>query len=128
MNTVMDNLDALLIEAHKVKGYQWVHEEPLWISWSLEKFGSFPVNQSLHLQVSTPFIQATSIPEILIPYHRSLALYKQFVSRLKSHSISFEDSKAIIEQWAEQPYLAEDGWEAKWEDLCSVEIERWNKT
>ncbi|KAH6918755.1 hypothetical protein BKA70DRAFT_1457881 [Coprinopsis sp. MPI-PUGE-AT-0042] len=109
MNTVMDNLDALVIEAHKVKGYQWVHEEPLWISWSLEKF-------------------ATSIPEILVPYHRSLASHKQFISKLRSHSISFDDSKRIVEQWAEQPYLAEDGWEAKWQDLCSVEVERWDKT
>ena len=123
----MDNLDALVIEAHKVKGYQWVHEEPLWISWSLEKFGT-PSSWLTAMQMFAHFQQATSIPEIIVPYHRSLASYKQFVSKLKSHSISFEESKAIIEQWAEQPYLAEDGWEAKWEDLCAVEIERWDKT
>ncbi|KAG2020499.1 hypothetical protein CC2G_005832 [Coprinopsis cinerea AmutBmut pab1-1] len=39
MNTVIDNLEAVVVEAHKVKGYQWVRDEPLWVSWSLEKFG-----------------------------------------------------------------------------------------
>lgn len=39
MNTVIDNMEGVLIEAHKVKGWQWVHEEPLWVTWSLEKFG-----------------------------------------------------------------------------------------
>ncbi|KAF7779090.1 hypothetical protein Agabi119p4_3435 [Agaricus bisporus var. burnettii] len=24
-----------------------------------------------------------------------------------------------------QPWLQEDGWEAKWEDICSAEVERW---
>lgn len=41
MAAVVDNLEAVLIEAHNVKGWKWVHEQPLWITWSLEKFGTF---------------------------------------------------------------------------------------
>jgi hypothetical protein len=60
------------------------------------------------------------------PYHRSLVLIKDIIDKLRSHSVTFEVSRDAISQWVEQPYLAEDGWEAKWEDLCAVEIERWD--
>ena len=39
MNREIDNLEALMIEAEKAKGAKWVNEEPLWCTWSLEKFG-----------------------------------------------------------------------------------------
>jgi hypothetical protein len=39
MNAIIENMETLLYEAHKVKGWQWVHDEPLWVTWPLEKFG-----------------------------------------------------------------------------------------
>jgi hypothetical protein len=39
MNNAVDNMEQVLYEAHKVKGWQWVHEHPLWVTWSLEMFG-----------------------------------------------------------------------------------------
>lgn len=69
---------------------------------------------------------ASSIPEILKPYHRALDGHVTLVNTLRSHSVSFEESRDAITKWAEQPWLEEYGWEAKWEDLCSVEIDRWN--
>jgi len=39
MNNIIDNLEAVLIEADKAKGWKWVSEEALWVTWSLEKFG-----------------------------------------------------------------------------------------
>lgn len=39
LNSLIETLESILIEAHKAKGWQWVHEEPLWVTWSLEKFG-----------------------------------------------------------------------------------------
>jgi len=49
MSTVLDNMDALMFEAEKLKGFQWCHEEPLWTSWPIEKFGrqSFPSRRHL---------------------------------------------------------------------------------
>lgn len=38
MNAIIDNLEASLSEAHRAKGWQFV-QEPLWTTWSLEKFG-----------------------------------------------------------------------------------------
>lgn len=35
---IIRNLEALLHEVHKTKGWKFV-EEPLWVTWSLEKFG-----------------------------------------------------------------------------------------
>ncbi|KAF8213717.1 hypothetical protein K438DRAFT_1565385 [Mycena galopus ATCC 62051] len=107
MNTVIDGLDALLIEAHKTKGWAWVSEEPLWVTWPLEKFVS-------------------SIPTLLTPYHRSLHTHLELVDILRSHSVSFEDARDALAKWAEQPWLEDDGWEAVWEDLCFAEVERWD--
>lgn len=107
MGAVVDNLEALYHEAQKTKGPKWCKEEPLWLSWSLEKF-------------------VLSLGTITTPYHKSLDLLSDLTNQLRSHSVSFETSKDIINQWIEQPYLQEDGWEAQWEDLCAVEVERWD--
>lgn len=40
MNTLVENMEEALFEANKQKGWKWVHEEPLWCTWSLEKFGT----------------------------------------------------------------------------------------
>ncbi|KAJ7043229.1 hypothetical protein C8F04DRAFT_1207694 [Mycena alexandri] len=107
MNAVIDGLESLLIEAHKTKGWQWASEEPLWVTWSLERFVS-------------------SIPALLIPYHRSLDTHLALVGVLRSHSVSFEDARDALAKWAEQTWLEDDGWEAAWEDLCAAEVERWD--
>jgi hypothetical protein len=39
MNSAIDNMEQVLYEAHKAKGWQWVHEHPLWVTWSIETFG-----------------------------------------------------------------------------------------
>ena len=36
----MDNLEELVTEAHKAKGWMWVSQEPLWTTWTIEKFGT----------------------------------------------------------------------------------------
>ncbi|OBZ75739.1 hypothetical protein A0H81_04462 [Grifola frondosa] len=106
MNGIIENLENVLYEAHKTKGWQWV-QEPLWVTWSLERFVS-------------------SIPEIIKPYHRSLDMHVQLVNALRSHDVTFEASRRAIAEWVAQPFLDEESWDARWEDLCSVEIDRWN--
>ncbi|KAI6111041.1 hypothetical protein F5141DRAFT_1003499 [Pisolithus sp. B1] len=107
MGTAVDNLEALYHEVQKTKGPKWCKEEPLWLSWSLEKF-------------------VLSIGSITTPYHRSLVLLDGLVNQLRSHSLSFETSRLIINQWIEQLYLVENGWDAQWEDICAVEVEKWD--
>ncbi|KAJ7632213.1 hypothetical protein FB45DRAFT_978036 [Roridomyces roridus] len=108
MNDVIDGMEALLIEAQKAKGWQWVSSEPLWVTWTLERFVS-------------------SIPVLLIPYHRSLNTHLELVGILRSHSVSFENSRDALAKWAQQPWLEDDGWAAGWEDLCASEVEMWDR-
>lgn len=68
----------------------------------------------------------TEIPDILWPYRRSLELHAELLDTLRSHDVSFETSRKIANTWVEQPHLEEDSWDAKWEDLCEVEIDRWD--
>ena len=39
MAKIIRTLETLLTEVHKTKGWKYV-EEPLWVTWSLEKFGT----------------------------------------------------------------------------------------
>ncbi|KAL4065363.1 hypothetical protein V8B97DRAFT_1868932 [Scleroderma yunnanense] len=107
IGAVIDSLETLYHEAQKIKGPKWCKEEPLWLSWSLEKF-------------------VLSLGSITAPYHKSLVLLTDLTNQLRNHTVSFETSRDIIDQWIEQPYLQEDGWDAQWEDLCAVEVEKWD--
>ncbi|PPQ64009.1 hypothetical protein CVT24_009383 [Panaeolus cyanescens] len=106
MNKAIDMLEIVLQDAYKTKGWEWVQSEPLWMTWPLEKF-------------------VTEIPSLLPAYHRSLDLHNQLVNRLRSHTIKFEESRQILDKWIEQPWLQEDGWDNRWEDICDVEVEKW---
>jgi len=109
MNALVDNMESVLFEAHKSKGWQWVEQEPLWVTWSLRKF-------------------VVSIPAILKPYHRSLQIHVELVETLRPHDVTFEKSRQSIATWTAQPALEEGSWDAEWEDLCQTEIERWDSS
>jgi hypothetical protein len=106
MNNSVDNMEQVLYEAHKVKGWQWVHEHPLWVTWSLEMF-------------------VTRIAELLPTYNRSLNVHIELVDLLRSHSVTFEVSRDAINKWVEQAELEDTGWKAVWEDIFEVEVEHW---
>ncbi|TFK67921.1 hypothetical protein BDN72DRAFT_842518 [Pluteus cervinus] len=108
LTSVVDGMESTLVEAHKMKGWRWVQEEPLWTTWSLEKF-------------------VTAIGSIIPPYHRSLHDHMELVDTFRPHATSFEVGRGIIAKWIEQPWLEEGGWPQKWEDICAVEVEHWNK-
>lgn len=124
MNAVVDSLEALIAEAQKAKGWEWVCQEPLWVTWSLEKFGMiFPAEDIVKY---TQLLSVSSVPEILVAYHRSLGTHLDLVDILRPHSVSFEHSRDALAKWVEQACLDEVGWQAKWEDICAAEIERWD--
>ncbi len=62
----------------------------------------------------------------LWPYRRSLEMHAEHLDTLRNHDVSFETSRKIANEWIEQPHLEEDSWDAKWEDLCEVEIDQWD--
>jgi hypothetical protein len=53
-------------------------------------------------------------------------MHINLVSSLRSHSVSFEDSRRAVLKWAEQPWLLDLGWDAELGDICDIEIERWS--
>ena len=69
----------------------------------------------------------TEIPDLLVPYHRSLEEHADMIQRLRSHSLSFEESRLIVSEWAAQTDLEDEGWDARWNDLCAAEIDRWGR-
>ncbi|CAK5279716.1 unnamed protein product [Mycena citricolor] len=107
MCATIDGLDALLIEAHRTKGAQWTTQEPLWVTWSVDRF------------VST-------LPNVLIPYHRALHAYAALVDTLRNHALPFDEARKAIADWSEQTGLNDDGWTGTWEGLCAAEVGGWD--
>jgi hypothetical protein len=67
----------------------------------------------------------TRIAELLPPYNRSLNIHIELVDVLRSHSVTFEESRDAINKWVEQNELEDTSWKAVWEDICEVEVELW---
>lgn len=107
MSSIIDDMEALLADAHRTKGWLWVCSEPMWTTWPMEKF-------------------VTSASDILWPYRRSLELHVELLDTLRTHDVSFETSRKAANTWVEQPCLEDDSWDAKWEALCEVEVDRWD--
>jgi hypothetical protein len=63
---------------------------------------------------------------ILPQCHRSLALHLELVAKRRSHSITFKESRNVLNRWAEQLWL-EEGQNSAWEDLCTADLERWQQ-
>ena len=118
-------MEVVLFEAHRAKGWQWVEEEPLWTSWSLHKFGMGPDRPCHSCACLLPHPSVTTIPQIVRAYHRSYHMHSEIAETLRPHSVSFETSRQEINRWVTQPYLEETSWDAEWEDLCQVEVDRW---
>ncbi|VDC07117.1 unnamed protein product [Peniophora sp. CBMAI 1063] len=107
MNSIVDSLEALLSDAHKTKGWAWVSQEPLWTTWTLEKF-------------------VTEIPGLLAPHRRSLDEHAGLVEEVRSHDTPFAAAKEAVLRWAAPGTLEDEGWDARWEDLCDVEVDKWD--
>ena len=54
-------------------------------------------------------------------------MHIDLVNALRSHSISFEDSRIVLTKWVSQAHLESESWNAKFEDICSVEVDRWDR-
>jgi len=117
-------MELVLFEVHRIKGWQWVEEEPLWTSWSLHRFGMGGTSCAIVVP-SHIYLSVTTIPQIVRAYHRSYHMHSEIAETLRPHSVSFETSRQEINRWVAQPYLEETSWDAEWEDLCQVEVDRW---
>ncbi|KZV64462.1 hypothetical protein PENSPDRAFT_757232 [Peniophora sp. CONT] len=107
MNSIADNLEALLADAHKTKGWGWVSQEALWTTWTLEKF-------------------VTEISSLLPPHRRSLEEHAALVEEVRSHDTPFAAAREAVLRWAAPGILEDESWDARWEDLCDVEVDKWD--
>lgn len=123
MTQLVEGTEALLYEAVKTKRLAFVHE-PLWTTWTLAMFGRpwFHILLYIRLICSTT---VSRLPALLRTYNRALADYEHMISVLRSHRMAFDEARAVVAQWQAQEVLAEGGWQSFWEDLCEVEVERW---
>lgn len=98
----LDNIELLINDAHRAKGWEWVSNEALWCTWPMDKFYQ-------------------SLLGLMPDLHRSLEVRREVVSTLKSHDVSFERSKEALQSWS-GPTL--DQWD-ELEELFSIEVDGW---
>ena len=41
MGMLLEQAEKIYFEAYRLQGWEFVLEEPLWLSWTLERFGTF---------------------------------------------------------------------------------------
>jgi hypothetical protein len=92
----------------------------------MEKFGTYcyKLTWGARFRKQSPLVTSTS--DILWPYRRSLELHVELLDTLRTHDVSFETARKTANTWVEQPCLEEDSWDANWEALCEVEVDRWD--
>lgn len=66
------------------------------------------------------------MPALLQPYGRSLQQQIDIAEELRSHGRTFEESRKLVVSWTSQSHLEADDWTREWEELCAVEVDRWN--
>lgn len=73
MTWTVSNAEDLLYEACRTKGHKWVEDEPLWCTWTLERFGATCASDTPHILI----IMLSSIPNAtftrtISPFSRAL--------------------------------------------------------
>src|ERR1700761_945151 len=104
MSSVVDDMETLLADAHRTKGWLWVCSEPMWTTWPMEKFGTY-YHELLGGAGLRKYSPVTSMSDILWPYRRSLELHVELLDTLRTHDVSFETSRKTANTWVEQPCL-----------------------
>lgn len=102
MSTGLDNMELLINEAHRTKGWNWVASEPLWCTWPMDKF-------------------YRALLELIPTFIHSLGERREITDILRPHNISFERSREALQSWST---LGMERWD-ELDDLFSVEIDGW---
>ncbi|WVF70731.1 hypothetical protein IAT40_005524 [Kwoniella sp. CBS 6097] len=104
LTALADQADKVLFAAHQRESYDFVFFEPLWLSWTLERF----VNSL------SPLISAHTT------HLSSLISISQVITNLDT---SFDDAKLALEHWRDIA-LGGERWNAarEWEGLVELEL------
>ncbi|SNX83816.1 uncharacterized protein MEPE_02524 [Melanopsichium pennsylvanicum] len=120
-----ESLGALLEEAAQRKGLEFAFQEPLWATWSLDRFVERTMDLTSQYRVSTQHL------ELLVP---TLVKSGESPTPTSRHSGGAEERRskerrAAYEAWIGLPYLETRGSQSLigLEGLCEVEIGRWRE-
>jgi hypothetical protein len=58
---LLEQAEKVFFEAYRLQGWEFVLEEPLWLSWTLEHFG-----KALLLSSTSPFLPSISRHHLII--------------------------------------------------------------
>ena len=123
---LLEQAEKVFFEAYRLQGWEFVLEEPLWLSWTLEHFGKppFPILPSVcacHPPVSYGTVNTLS--PILTLHNDHLVALTQLSKIIASSETSFEDARLALERWRDFAMRGER-WNTvrEWEELVNIEL------
>ncbi|SAM82433.1 uncharacterized protein UBRO_04551 [Ustilago bromivora] len=126
LTTASDSLRSLLEEATQRKGLEFAFQEPLWATWSLDRFIERTSELASQYCVSTQHLQ------LLVPTLIHSGEPPASASSRNSEGAAERRSKerrGAYEAWISLPYIETRGSQSLlgFESICEVEVGRWRE-
>ncbi|SPO23799.1 uncharacterized protein UTRI_03672_B [Ustilago trichophora] len=126
LTTASDSLRSMLEEASQRKGLEFAFQEPLWVTWSLDRFVERTSDLTTQYRISTQHLQ------LLLPILVQSGEPPASASSPSSEGAEERRSKerrGAYEAWISLPYLETRGSQSLvgLEALCEVEVGRWKE-
>lgn len=103
LNMLIDQAEKIYFEAFTKLGWEFVAEEPLWLTWTLQYF-------------------INSLPRLFTVHNQHLATLTGLAEELKSSETSFDDARLTLEAWRDFGYGGERYHLVReWEELVEIE-------
>jgi hypothetical protein len=123
----VDQAERIYFEAYRLQGAAWVVEEPLWLSWTLDRFGKSSCHlRIIRLQSVVTFadeLSVNSIPPLITLHNHHLAILTSLASIILNPETSFDDAKLTLERWADLSMGGQRHAGVKeWEELVELEM------
>jgi hypothetical protein len=115
---------SLLLEASKIRGISFAFEEPLFLTWTLERFSSICLSRRLDLMLCPAETIASISQHYLSSFQLVQLLFDEFCD-LEADAVA---SQALLSMLACRPLLPLDQSEHsdKWfDEICAVEVPDW---
>jgi hypothetical protein len=151
MNQLAERCENLVVEAAKTRGTAFAFRDPLWVTWPLSRFCTFP-GRGRDVDVSSRFslllFPADGLQDLTTPYLHSLFLIRSLLDTLttfpplpcdddatkqtgeeKRERPKPEEIQAAMSLLAVQPLIPGKGGEGPeaWEETMCVEVGGWGE-
>jgi hypothetical protein len=119
---LLEQAEKVFFDAYRTQGAEFVLQEPLWLSWTLEHFGASTYLSPCHTAAKADST-VNSLPPLLTAHNTQLILLTALSRTMVDPKTSFDDAKLALERWRDLSIRGER-WNIvrDWEELVDLEV------